>query len=139
MIEFRILTKEEQAQAEVQWERQAAEEAEHARLVEECRQARNHEWVLELPEPAEVDNSVELNCLHCPAGINDVYPDGHDLIYLEHGDVKVEAGCHNSPKPLTIPIAVVGVVDTSMWTDCGWEYDAELVIEPRETGTDNND
>lgn len=134
MIEWRILTEEEEARYAAESERQAVVDAENARLVEACRLASGHEWVLDLPEPSEDDDGVDLHCLRCPAGVNDVYPDGHDMIYLDHGDVEIRAGCHNSAEPLTIPVTV-DVASSKMWTDYGWEYDAELIVEYREATT----
>jgi hypothetical protein len=89
-----------------------------------------HAWVLKLYHP-EDDCYAELTCEKCPAGMDDLYPDGHYLMYLELGDVTIEEGRHNSPVPLTVPVtARVESWYTSTPIN-GEEWHVELVIEPR--------
>lgn len=128
MIEFRVMTEEEIAASQIQWERTAAEEAARKVLVDACGE---HEWELDLYDP-EDDMLVSLRCARCPADIEDAFMvDGTELIYAEFDNgVVVDEGKHNSPVALTVPVTV-GVWSTSGWTDYGMEYDAGIEIEQR--------
>jgi hypothetical protein len=108
------------------------EEAERERAVKECADNGGHEWELELehPEEGEERGEVALDCIRCPAGIHDVYPDGHELIYLEFDGVTVEGARHNSPVPLVVPVTV-DIAYGSSWTACGMEHYADLIIGQR--------
>ena len=87
----------------------------------------DHEWEMHLDD----DDFVVLRCTHCPAGVDDLYPDGVDLLYVEFDNgVKVDAGKHDSPVPLIVPVDVE-VVLGRMWTDSGWEYHLEIQIQQR--------
>ena len=107
-----------------------APEDERQRLVKACGE---HEWELELDHPDD-SGGVSLSCVKCPAATDDLFTDGAELLYLEldppYGDVVVTAGKHNSPVPLVVPVAAE-VEGWRLWTDYGWEYDAEIQIEQR--------
>lgn len=129
-IEFVALTDEERAAAEVRWQREAEDERARLDLVTACRDSGGHEWEMELYHP-EDDCYVSLNCVRCPAGIDDLYPDGVDLLYAEFEDgVLVEQGRHNSPVPLIVPVTAE-VSTWRTWTDYGDEWDVEIQIEQR--------
>lgn len=110
-------------------EHQAAE-AVRAIEVEACRQNAGHSWWLELEHP-EDGARADLSCQHCPAGVDDLYPDGIDLIYGEFDGVSVDAGQHNSPVPLLIPVDAE--VRTAHYSNpiVGEEWDVELIITAR--------
>lgn len=67
---------------------------------------RGHLWELELDHP-EDGSGVTLWCSYCSAGVDDVYPDGQDLIDcdLENG-ITVRSGVHNSQVQAVIPVSV---------------------------------
>jgi len=99
-------------------------EVERKRLVAACE---GHEWEMHL----EDDDFVSLCCTRCPADVDDLYPDGLDLLYAEFDNgAKVHAGEHDSPVPLIVPVDV-DVIPSRMWTDYGWEYDVEIQIHQR--------
>jgi hypothetical protein len=129
-IEFREMTEEEIAAAEVSGKLWAAEHAEHQRLVRACVEAHGvHAWELYLYDP-EDDAFVALYCEHCPADTNDLYPDGTDMLYAEFDDVIVDAGRHNSPVGLIVPVEAE-IWSLKHWTDYGWDYDAGVEIWAR--------
>ena len=130
IVELRELTPEEMAAAEIEWQKEAAVEAERKALVDACKAEHGHAWELHLYHP-EDDVHVDLQCEHCPAGINDIFTDGHELIYLELDDgVTIDEGRHNSPVALIVPVTVE-VWSSESWTDYGWEYDAGLEFDTR--------
>ena len=93
-----------------------------------------HEWLLELivgPGGDDLDRGIELCCRHCPAGIDDVYPDGHDLMGGQFGEVTVQDGTHNSPVPLLIPVDVEPWARRYYNPYCGEEWDAGVELHQR--------
>lgn len=89
-----------------------------------------HLWELLL----EDDETVDLHCQRCPAGVDDLYPDGQEMIYFTSGDgsIRVESGSHNlvdDDTPITIAVNAHVVSGYNYWG----EFDAELIIEPRDT------
>ncbi len=135
MIEFRELSEEEIAALDGERAIVAEEQNEHDRLCAACKADHgDHDWHLLLEDPEADDEPggpVQLLCTQCPAGMDEVFPDGHDLIYLWINDEEiVTEGRHCSPVALDVPVTVE-VLNTSRWTDYGYEYDAELSIEPR--------
>lgn len=87
-----------------------------------------HQWVLDL----EDCNVVSLHCQRCPADVDYLYPDGHDLIYFYSQDdsIVVEAGSHNLPDEQT-PVSIL--VDARILSGQNYwgEWDVELIIEAR--------
>jgi hypothetical protein len=84
-IELRVLSEEEwaadEARHQVWLAQQEALADEHDQKVQLCVWARGgHTWHLDL-DPS--DDSITLRCLHCPAGIDDLCSDGHDLMVGE--------------------------------------------------------
>ena len=78
-IELRVLSDEE-IEEEDQWTQQRLlEDAWHLWEVASCEERGGHWWWLEL----DPDDGIDLRCLHCPADVNDVYPDGHELMFGE--------------------------------------------------------
>lgn len=87
-----------------------------------------HLWVLVL----EDNGATDLSCERCPAGIDDLYPDGVDLIYFSNDTITVEAGSHDVPDddtPIRIPVTASVVSSRDYWG----EYDVEMFVEPRDT------
>lgn len=75
-IGLRLLTGEEMA-AEDEWrERFDLEYAWHLWKVASCEERGGHWWWLEI----DPDDGVYLSCRYCPADVNDIYPDGIDLL-----------------------------------------------------------
>lgn len=129
MIEFiRMLTDEESAESDRLYQQSLAEYQEHKRLVEACP---GHEWELDLELDDEVGGNASLRCTRCPANVDDVYQDGHDMVYMETDEgVTVEAGRHLLSEPAIVPVTVE-VWSSKSWTDYGWDYDAGLEVEQR--------
>jgi hypothetical protein len=76
---WHILTEEEMAAADAACRRHALDMAWRAWEVASCEERGGHWWWLEL----HPDEGIYLGCLHCPADVDDVYPDGHELMYGE--------------------------------------------------------
>lgn len=76
LADFRILTDAEMAEADEQRARWGAAETCRQWAVASCRMARGHDWYLDI-SPYD---GVTLWCRKCPAGIDDVYPDGYELL-----------------------------------------------------------
>ena len=128
-MQLRVLSAEEVAEYHRLAELDSAVERERRALVEVCKASETgHDWWLDLDHP-EDDTFVSLRCSWCPAGVDDVYPDGWQMIFLEHEGVAVVEGKHNAPEAMSLPVTV-DVRNWSHWTDYGYEYDAELIIEP---------
>lgn len=94
--------------------------------VESCVERNGgHSWELELEHPDD-GAGLHLGCAHCPAAVDDLFPDGHDLLHIDLDGIVVEYGHHNSPVPLVIPVT------TEVWTtrhfslDYGYDYDAGI-------------
>jgi hypothetical protein len=93
-----------------------------------------HDWHIELHAPDDEDDpaGVHLYCTRCPAGIDDVYPDYHDLMGGEVAPgVWVADGKHDSPVALDVPVTV-DLWGSKSWTDYGWDYDAGVELYMRE-------
>lgn len=75
-ITWKILTDEELARAEEQWAWCSVLEKCRLWAVSMCREARGHDWYLGI----DPDDGVHLDCRKCPADIDDLYPDGIDLL-----------------------------------------------------------
>lgn len=105
-------------------------ENEHTQLVDACVAAGGHDWWLELEVDDDDGGSTQLSCALCPASTDDLYPDGHDMIYFEHQDIRIEAGRHNSLEPMYIPVTAT----VRSWRDYWGEYDVEMEILPRLPG-----
>lgn len=128
-VQFRVLSAEEVAEYHRLAELDHAVERERKALVDACKASKyGHDWWLDLDHP-EDDTFVSLRCSWCPAGVDDVYPDGWQMIFLEHEGVAVVEGKHNAPEAMSLAVTV-DVRNWSGWTDYGYEYDAELIIEP---------
>lgn len=111
-LSFRLLAGEELAQAEEQWAWASVEEKCRSWAVASCRLARGHDWYLDI-NPYE--GAVYLDCRWCPAGIDDIYPDGIDLL---NGDFEVYPGYVLSLQSVN-GIAVNGQPCDGMFT-YGW-------------------
>jgi hypothetical protein len=85
-ITFREIAGEELERAEEQWAYSSLVEKCRLWAVAMCRIARGHDWQLDI-NPYE--GAVYLDCRWCPAGIDDIYPDGIDLL---NGDFEVCPG-----------------------------------------------
>lgn len=92
-----------------------------------------HLWEL-LLEPCE---DVMLHCTRCPAGVDDLYPDGLEMIYYssDDGTLVIEAGSHNyecddDTAAVRIPVNAWVLTSRNYWG----EYDVEMIIEDREPG-----
>jgi hypothetical protein len=78
-IELRVLSDEEMADEDAWRDRRLLEEAWQLWQVASCEERGGHWWWLEL-DPVD---GIHLHCLHCPAGVDDVYPDGYELMFGE--------------------------------------------------------
>lgn len=133
MIEFRLLSEEEVAAENARWEIEDAAEVERQRVRDACvAEHGSHDWELELEDPdGDERGSFSLRCTRCPAGVDDVYPDGQEMIWCEvDGEEMVRDGWHYSSVPLVVPVDV-DLWTGSHWTDYGMEYDVELNITQR--------
>jgi hypothetical protein len=90
-----------------------------------------HAWELELEHPDD-GAGIQLGCAHCPAGVDDLFPDGHDLISVDLNGIVVEYGRHDSPEPLVVPVSAEVWTSRSFSLDYGYDYDAG--IELTQTG-----
>ena len=140
---WRILSEEEAEQAEQdrrRWELEGLEgRAWRSLFVSRCLE---HDWHLTI----DPDDGVYLKCRKCPAWLDDVYPDGADLLTgdfevysgyvlsLHTGGVKVNGQetygvfTYGWRGPVTVELHVEKY--TSMdWI--GYEYDAWIEVEPR--------
>lgn len=95
---------------------------------DEVKACPGHLWQLTV----EDCNVVYLTCELCPADVDDLCPDGHELIYYRDGDLVIEAGQHNLtdeqvPVPLRIPVNARMYSSRDYWG----EVDIEMIIEPR--------
>jgi hypothetical protein len=64
-----------------------------------------HDWHAELP-CREDGGSITLFCPNCPAGVDDLYVDGVDLIHGEVDGIPVENGMARSLDYYTAPVNV---------------------------------
>jgi hypothetical protein len=139
---WKILTGEELARFEEEWAYSAVEEKCRLWAVGMCRMARGHDWYLEV----DPDDGVSLYCRKCPAGADDVYPDGIDalvgefevypgyVLSLHTGSVQVNGKWRDGlftygwRGPVTVELHVEKY--TSMdWI--GTEYDVWVEVEAR--------
>lgn len=122
MITFRQVTDEESRALDIQWEREAVDEAWRQWEIASCVERHGgHLWELHLSHP-EDGAGVELCCSYCPANTDDLMVDGNDLVNGEAGGITIRDGRHGSPVAATIPVTAE-VRGSKHWTDCGWEYD----------------
>jgi hypothetical protein len=99
-----------------------------------------HRWWLDW----DTEDGLDLCCLHCPAGVDELYPDGNDLIFAELpvvgyrgqcGAVKIDYGSVSlSEDPLVSewhgPVrAWVHEESYYSWEYGAREYDAWVIIE----------
>jgi hypothetical protein len=117
-------------------------EAYRALFVRLCERDSGHDWFLAI----DPDDGVTLGCRKCPAGVDDVYPDGIDLLTgefevypgyvlsLRTGGVEVNGQesygvfTYGWRGPVTVELHEEKY--TSMdWI--GYEYDAWIVVEAR--------
>jgi hypothetical protein len=87
-----------------------------------------HLWELTLEDCGVVD----LGCERCPASVDDLYPDGQEMIYFgsDDGRIRIDAGVHDladDDTPVTIPVTAHVLTERNYWG----EYSVELIIEPR--------
>jgi hypothetical protein len=141
-ITLREITGEELARAEEQWAYSSMLEQCRLWAVSMCRMARGHDWYLEI-DPYE---GVYLSCRMCPAEVDDVYPDGQELLTgefevypgyvlgLRCADVEVNGKfcdglfTYGWRGPVTVELHVEKY--TSMdWI--GTEYDVWVEVDPR--------
>lgn len=143
--QLRTLSEEEAAYREGwRWEARPDLESEawRALFVHLCEQDGGHDWYLEI----DPDDGVTLGCRTCPAWVDDVYPDGMDLLTgefevfpgyvlgLRLGDVEVNrqwvAGCfaYGWRGPVTVELHT----EKYYCPDYGsYEYDAWVIVEAR--------
>jgi hypothetical protein len=141
-LEWRVLSAEEVARDESYWRWGGDFEGHVWRdlFVSWCPE---HDWFLTI----DPDDGVYLKCGKCPAGVDDVYPDGIDLLVgefevypgyvlsLRTGGVQVNGQeCYGLftygwRGPVTVELHEEKY--TSMdWI--GYEYDAWIEVEPRD-------
>jgi hypothetical protein len=143
-ITLRVLSDEEAAASEARWRwgRDLEGGAYRALFVHLCEQAGGHDWYLHI----DPDDGTWITCRHCPAGMDDVYPDGIDLLAgefevypgyvlsLRSGGVLVNGqACYGAftygwRGPVTVDL------HTEKYTSMDWigyEYDAWIVVEAK--------
>ena len=93
-----------------------------------------HQWYLDL----DPEDGLDLHCQHCPAGIDELYPDGNDLIFAElpladgqtvkidYGGVALDAEAQEWHGPVK---AWVHSEQHYSWEYGGYEYDAWVIVE----------
>jgi hypothetical protein len=112
-------------------------------FVHLCEQADGHDWYLDI---APNDDGITLGCRKCPAWVDDVYPDGIDMLTgefevypgyvlrLRTGSVQVNgresygAFAYGWRGPVTVELHV------EKYTGMDWigeEYDAWIEVDPR--------
>lgn len=141
-LTWKILTGEELARAEEQWAYSSVLEKCRLWAVGMCQAAHGHDWYLEI-DPYE---GVYLSCRKCPAGVDDVYPDGQDMLTgefevypgyvlgLRFADVEVNGEfCHGLftygwRGPVTVELHVEEYTSMDI---IGAEYDAWIEVEAR--------
>jgi hypothetical protein len=137
----RLLTDEEVAEHDFLWRygRDLEGEAWRSLFVHQCP---GHDWYLHI----DPDDGVWLTCRKCPAGVDDVYPDGIDMLTgefevfpgyvlgLQTGSVQVNgqesygAFAYGWRGPVTVDLHV------EKYTSMDWigeEYDAWIEVDPR--------
>lgn len=140
-IELYEVTGEELARAEEQWAYSSMVEKCRLWAVDMCRRVRGHDWYLEI-DPYE---GISLYCRKCPADVNDVCPDGHELmtgefevcpgyvLSLYFGSVHVNGTDYDGfTYGWRGPVAVV--VDVTRYPAGPWggeEYDVWVEVEAR--------
>ena len=141
-IELRELAGEELAQAEERWAYNSVAEKCRLWAVSMCQAARGHDWYLKI----DPDDGVSLYCRKCPAGIDDLYPDGADLLC---GDFEVYSGYVLDLRSGSVFVngdyrgghtyGWRGPVKAELYTEkytskdwIGYEYDAWIEVEKRE-------
>lgn len=87
----------------------------------------SHAWELELEHPDD-GSGVQLGCAHCPAGVDDLFPDGHDLISVDLPGIVVEYGRHSSAEPLIVPVTAEVWTTRHFSLDYGYDYDAGIEL-----------
>jgi hypothetical protein len=141
-LEWRVLTAGESEDADRfwRWGRDFEGQVWRSLFVSRCPE---HDWYLTI----DPDDGVYLKCLKCPAWLDDVYPDGIDLLTgefevcpgyvlgLQTGGVQVNGQeCYGLYTygwrgPVTVELHVEKY--TSMdWI--GYEYDAWIFVEARD-------
>lgn len=138
---WKLLTEEELARAEEQWAYSSMLEKCRLWAVGMCRMARGHDWYLEI----DPDDGVYLGCRMCPADVNDVYPDGIDMLAgefevypgyvlsLHTGWVYVN-GEHRDGHAYGWRGPVTAELHVKKYTSMdiiGYEYDAWIEVDPR--------
>jgi hypothetical protein len=140
-VEWHVVTDEEAARDEAYWRwgRDFEGRAWRDLFVSLCP---GHDWYLTI----DPDDGVYLKCRKCPAGVDDVYPDGIDLLTgkfevhpgyvlsLRTGSVEVNGQetyglfTYGWRGPVTTELHVEKYPATP---DHGEEYDAWIEVEPR--------
>lgn len=140
-MKLRILEGEELARAEEEWAYSSMVEKCRLWAVSMCRMVRGHDWYLEIGP----DDGVSLYCRKCLAGVDDLYPDGIDLLTgefevypgyalsLNMGDVHVNGQDYDGftygwRGPVTARVEVIRYPSTP---DHDEEWDAWVELEAR--------
>lgn len=145
-MEWRVLSDEESAAslARWRWGKDFEGEAWRSVIARLCEESGGHAWYLHI----DPDDGVWVTCTRChAAGIDDVYPDGNDMLVgdfevspgyvlsLRCGDVEVNGkSCYGLftygwRGPVTLNLHV------EKYTSMDWigeEYDAWIEVEPRD-------
>lgn len=144
-ISLRLIEGEELARAEEQWAYSSMVEKCRLWAVSMCRVARGHDWYLEI----DPDDGVYLGCRKCPADVNDVYPDGSDLLYgdfevcpgyvlgLRTGGVEVNGRWRDGLFAYGWRGAVTVDLHVEKYTSMDWagtEYDVWIEVAERDPG-----
>lgn len=116
---------EEMARAEA-WDRWA---------IESCVERGGHWWWLDVVRAIEAPPELSLHCQVCPATHEELYPDGMDLLggtidLPFGGQMVINCGEVSGTWIAEWHGPVRARVDSwRLWTDYGYEYDAEFTVE----------
>lgn len=103
-MQLRVLTDEEAAEHQINWELTAIEEAWRQWELHSCVERHGgHRWILTGEHPDD-DSTVGLDCDYCPATSHDLCPDIIELLEADIGEIKIRDGKHDYPRPFAVPV-----------------------------------
>lgn len=103
----------------------------HRWALESCVEwNRGHLWDLELLHQDD-GGGVELCCSYCPATVEDLCPDGVDLISGEVAGVDVRNGLHNSDVSMTVPVTAKVLTEHYSNPIVGNDWSVDILVTQR--------
>lgn len=95
----------------------------------------DHLWMAELSHPEDC-SGVCVYCSYCPAGIDDVFPDGTEFACGKLGSITIEEGKHDcdDPRlPFEVPVNLkIEVFKYTSMNSISPETDIEITLSPRD-------